>query len=133
MFELGISYGKLGIEHHSLNILYFSQIFLKLSNVVSTKFSLKLGFHVIFSPSPTSFLGTWSKPLLGLIDPLIGEAMVLPEGVIVANLHGFKEIVLETGCVEVVNLWNTRHDSRLVVVPIFLQIGEFCNSFDFSL
>ena len=73
---------------------------------------------------------TWSKPLIGVTDPLIAEALALREGVIVANLRGFKKIIMETDCLEVVNLWNTRHGSRSIVAPILLQIGELCNNFD---
>ena len=73
---------------------------------------------------------TWSKPLIGVTDPLIAEALALREGVIVANLRGFKKIIMETDCLEVVNLCNTRHGSRSIVAPILLQIGELCNNFD---
>ena len=61
--------------------------------------------------SPDSFLGAWSKPLPEITDPLIAEAMAMREGVIFASLKGFFNVVLETDCLEVVNLWNTRHDS----------------------
>uniref|UniRef100_A0A453ED07 RNase H type-1 domain-containing protein n=1 Tax=Aegilops tauschii subsp. strangulata TaxID=200361 RepID=A0A453ED07_AEGTS len=37
---------------------------------------------------------------------------------------------LDTDCLEVVNLWNSRYDSRSVVAPIFLEIGELTSSFN---
>ena len=74
-----------------------------------------------------------SKPYPGVTDPLIAEAMAMREGVIFANLRGFSNVVLQTDCLEVVNLWNTRHDSRSAVAPILVEIGELAgslNSFD---
>jgi hypothetical protein len=38
-------------------------------------------------------------------------------------------VVLETGCLEGVDLWKTRHDSPSVVTPILQDIGEFALSF----
>ena len=81
--------------------------------------------------SPDSFLGAWSKPFPGVTDPLIAEAMAVWEGVIFANLRGFSNVVLETDCLEVVNLWNTRHDSWSVVAPILVEIGELAGSLNY--
>uniref|UniRef100_A0A3B5XXJ3 RNase H type-1 domain-containing protein n=1 Tax=Triticum aestivum TaxID=4565 RepID=A0A3B5XXJ3_WHEAT len=36
---------------------------------------------------------------------------------------------METDSLEVVNLWATRHDSRSVVAPILLDIGELTTCF----
>jgi hypothetical protein len=36
--------------------------------------------------SQSTYLGAWSKPLLGIIDPLIAEALALREGVLFAHL-----------------------------------------------
>lgn len=38
---------------------------------------------------------------------------------------------METDCLEVVNLWNTRHGSRSVVAPILSEIGELACNFSF--
>jgi hypothetical protein len=36
---------------------------------------------------------------------------------------------METDCLEIVNLWNTRHGSRWAVAPILQEIGELVSSF----
>jgi hypothetical protein len=36
---------------------------------------------------------------------------------------------METDCLEVVNLWNTRHESRSIVAPLLQEIGELVLSF----
>uniref|UniRef100_A0A453JHS9 RNase H type-1 domain-containing protein n=1 Tax=Aegilops tauschii subsp. strangulata TaxID=200361 RepID=A0A453JHS9_AEGTS len=36
---------------------------------------------------------------------------------------------METDCLEIVNLWNTRHNSLSVVAPLLLEIGELASSF----
>ena len=77
----------------------------------------------------TSCLGAWSKPYPGVTDPLIAEAMAIREGVIFAKLRGFSNVVLESDCSEVVALWNTRHDSRSVLAPLLLEVGELIGSF----
>lgn len=53
--------------------------------------------------SPSSFLGAWSKPYPGVMDPLIAEAMAVRDGVIFANLRGFSNVVMVTDCLEVVS------------------------------
>jgi hypothetical protein len=68
--------------------------------------------------SHSTLLGAWSKPYPGVRDPLITEALALRDGVLFARLRGYLKVVMETDCLEVVNLWNTRHDSRSVVAPI---------------
>uniref|UniRef100_A0A453MAQ9 RNase H type-1 domain-containing protein n=1 Tax=Aegilops tauschii subsp. strangulata TaxID=200361 RepID=A0A453MAQ9_AEGTS len=35
----------------------------------------------------------------------------------------------ETDCLEVVNLWAARHDSRSIVAPILVEIGELASTF----
>ncbi|KAM3412112.1 hypothetical protein ACQJBY_003659 [Aegilops geniculata] len=36
---------------------------------------------------------------------------------------------METDCLEIVNLWNTRHNSFSVVAPLLIEIGELAASF----
>ncbi|KAI4990131.1 hypothetical protein ZWY2020_038494 [Hordeum vulgare] len=36
---------------------------------------------------------------------------------------------METDCLEIVNLWKTRHYILSVVVPLLLEIGELVSSF----
>lgn len=62
--------------------------------------------------SSSGLLGASCKPHDGVTDPLIAEALALREGVIVAKLRGFTHVVMEMDCLEVVNLWNSRHNSR---------------------
>jgi hypothetical protein len=83
--------------------------------------------------SRSAYLGAWSKPLLGISDPLIADTLALHEGVIVAKLRGFQRVVMETDCLELVQLWNSRHGSRSAVTPILQEIGELVvNFFYFS-
>lgn len=72
--------------------------------------------------SSIDLLGAWSKPLCGITDPLIAESLSVREGVIFGKLHGFSHVIMETDCLEVVNLWNTRCNSYSVVAPILLEI-----------
>ena len=37
--------------------------------------------------------------------------------------------MMEVDCLELVMLWKTRHNSRSVVAPILLEIGELSHSF----
>jgi hypothetical protein len=74
-------------------------------------------------------LGTWSKPYPGVTHPLTIEAMVLRDGVIFARLRGYQRVVMETDCLEMVNLWEARHGSRSTVAPILQEIGELALSF----
>lgn len=79
--------------------------------------------------SATHFLGAWCKPHDGVTDSLIAEALSLRDGVLYAKLRGLDKVVMEMDCKEVVDLWNTRHNSRSVVAPILLEIGDLSTSF----
>jgi hypothetical protein len=79
--------------------------------------------------SPSGFIGAWSKPLPGVTDPLIAEAMALHEGVVFAQLRGFSRVVFEVDCLEVVHLWDSRAVSRSVVAPILLDIEGLALNF----
>src|SRR4051812_36121599 len=60
---------------------------------------------------------------------MITESLALRDGVIYANLQGLTHVIMETDCLEVVNLWNTRHNDRSVVVPLLLEIAELSTTF----
>lgn len=60
---------------------------------------------------------------------MIAEALAVRDSVVFANLRGFLHVVLETDSLEVVNLWNTRLNSRSVVAPTLLEIDELSASF----
>jgi ribonuclease HI len=79
--------------------------------------------------SSSTFLAAWSKPYPGITDPLIAEALALRDGVIFAKLRGYPDVVMETDCLEMVNLWNTRHSCRSIVAPILEEVGELVRSF----
>ena len=81
--------------------------------------------------SNTTLLGAWSKPHIGVMDPFIGERLALREGVIFANLRGFSHVIMETDCLEIVNLWKTRHYSLSAVALVLLKIEELASSFFF--
>ena len=68
---------------------------------------------------------------MGVTDPLIAEAMSIREGVRFANLRGFQEVIIETDCLEVVELWKNRHNSFAVVAPLFYEIGELATVFSY--
>ncbi|KAK1661752.1 hypothetical protein QYE76_049911 [Lolium multiflorum] len=46
--------------------------------------------------SSDRLIGAWSKPLLGITDPLIAESMALREGVLFARLRGISRVIMET-------------------------------------
>ena len=46
------------------------------------------------------------------------------EGTIFAQLRGFSHVLMETDCLEVVNLWTSGHNSRSTVAPIFDEIRK---------
>ena len=73
--------------------------------------------------SSTHFLGACSKPYPGITDPLVAD------GIIFAKLRGFSHVVLEANCLEVVDLWISRHGSHLVATPLRVKVGELAVSF----
>lgn len=54
------------------------------------------------------------------------------EGARFAKLCGLTRVIMEVGCLEMVDLWNTRHNSCSTVAPILLEIGELASDFQFS-
>ena len=79
--------------------------------------------------SSTALKAAWCKPYSGITDPLIAEALAVRDGVIFAKLRGYDKVVIETDCMEIVDLWNSRQAHRAVVAPILLEIGEHACSF----
>lgn len=79
--------------------------------------------------SHLSFMGAWSKPLPGVTDSFIAEVQALREGVIFAQLRGYSHVFMEVDCVEVVNLWLSRHNTRSLLAPIFDKIRDRALSF----
>ena len=81
--------------------------------------------------SSTAFLGAWCKPHVGICDPLIAEALAMRDGARFAKIRGFTHVIMEMDYLEMMQLWNIRHNSRSIVAPILLEIGELVS--DFSL
>jgi hypothetical protein len=79
--------------------------------------------------NPAGFVGARSKPLPGITDPLIAEAMALGEGVVFARLRGFTRVLMEVDCLEIVNPWDSRAGSRAVVAPIIQEIEGLSSFF----
>jgi hypothetical protein len=79
--------------------------------------------------SHNAFLGAWSKPYDGVTDPLVAESLAVRDGIIFAKLRGYPKVILETDCLELVNLWNNHHGSRSAVAPILHELGELVLSF----
>ena len=77
----------------------------------------------------STFLAAWSKPYPHITDPLIAEASALRDGVIFAQLRGFSQVLMETDCLELVQLWHSRRFSRSIVAPLLLEIEELALSF----
>lgn len=69
--------------------------------------------------------GAWCKPHDGVTDPLIAEALSLRGDVVFAKLRGFRDVVMEVNCLEVVNLWNFHHNSRSAVALLLLKSGNY--------
>jgi hypothetical protein len=57
-------------------------------------------------------------------DPLVAKSLAVRDGVIFAKLRGYPKVIIETDCLELVNLWNNRHGSRSAV-----ELGELVLSF----
>ena len=76
--------------------------------------------------SPSTFLGAWCKPHLGVTDPFIAEVLSLREGIIFEKLRGYMHVRLESDCLEAVNLWNSSYIDRSAVAPILLEIRDSC-------
>ena len=79
--------------------------------------------------SSSTFITAWCKPCLGITDPLVAEATAVREGVVVALLRGFARVRIETDCLDVVNLCNSRRTSRSLIAPLLLDIEELAASF----
>ena len=58
--------------------------------------------------SHVGFVAAWSKPHLGVTDPLVAETLALRDGVLFAKLRGFTKVIMEVDCLDVVNHWFTR-------------------------
>jgi hypothetical protein len=80
--------------------------------------------------SANCFVRAWCKPLPGITDPLIAECMAVSYGTLFTKIRGLTHVIMETSCLEVVNLWNTRHNSRSIVAPLLLEIGQLAFSFN---
>ena len=81
--------------------------------------------------SSSAFITAWCKPCPGITDPLVAEATAVREGVVVAMLRGFARVEIETDCLEVVNLWKSRRNSRSVIAPLLLDIAELIAQFNY--
>ena len=79
--------------------------------------------------SHVAFLGAWCKPLEGVTDPMIAEMLAVREGVLFARLRGYSYVVVESDCLEVVNLCTSRGNSRAVASPIIQEIRELAEIF----
>lgn len=79
--------------------------------------------------SCTSLHAAWCKPYAGITDPLIAEALAVRDGVLFAKLRGYDKVVVETDCLEIVNLCNSRQVLRAVAAPIIDEIWEHAPSF----
>ena len=64
-----------------------------------------------------------ARVALGPAPPL-AEALALRDGVIFAKLRGFTHVVMEVDCVEVVDQWIARQESRSLIAPLLFEIEE---------
>lgn len=65
------------------------------------------------------------------MDPMIVDALALGDGVMFAKIRGFRDVIMEMDCLEVVHLRNPRHNSCSVVALLILEIGDLSSSFIF--
>jgi hypothetical protein len=79
--------------------------------------------------SSSRLIGAWNKPLLGITDPLVVECPSLRDGVLFAQLRGLTHVIMETDCLEIVNLWNHFCNSFSIVAPILLENRELASVF----
>ena len=79
--------------------------------------------------SHVAFLGAWCKPLGGITDPFIAELLAFRDGMIFAQLRGFSHVIMEIDCLELVDLWNSRSNTRSVVAPILTELEDIGASF----
>ncbi|XP_073363418.1 uncharacterized protein [Aegilops tauschii subsp. strangulata] len=80
--------------------------------------------------SSSAFIRSWCKPVHGVTDTLVVEAMALREAVVFAKLHGFERVEMETDSKEVVHLRNSRRSSRSLIALVLLDIEELPASFE---
>jgi hypothetical protein len=64
--------------------------------------------------SSCRFIGAWRKPLLGITE------MEVRDEVLFVKIWGltYVIVILEMDCLEMVNLWKSRHNSRSIVAPL---------------
>ena len=79
--------------------------------------------------SHLAFQGAWCKPLPGVSDPFIAEPLAFREGVILAQLRGYSHVIMEVDCLHLVDLWNSRGNSRSVASPIFRELLDIVPHF----
>lgn len=70
--------------------------------------------------SHSSLMAAWCKPYSGIT-------------IIFAQLRGFEKVVLESDCMEIVNLYIKHHEPRSVMAPIMSEIREHFSSFKFCI
>ena len=79
--------------------------------------------------SHLAFQGAWCKPLSGFSDPFIAELLAFREGVIFAQLRGYSHVIMEVDCLHLVDLWNSRGNSRSIASPIFRELLDIVPHF----
>ncbi|CAD6238392.1 unnamed protein product [Miscanthus lutarioriparius] len=57
------------------------------------------------------------------------EATACRDPLVLAKQHGKQRVVLETDCLELVNLWKKKHSQRSVVDPILKETEDLSLAF----
>jgi len=68
------------------------------------------------------------------LDACTMEALACRNGLMLAREHGKQWVILETDCLELVNLWKKRDSQRSIIDPILKEIEDLWLAFrDFLL
>ena len=63
------------------------------------------------------------------LDACTMEALACRDGLILAKQHGEQKVLLETDCLELVNLWKKQHLQRSIADPVLKEIEDLSLAF----
>lgn len=67
------------------------------------------------------------------LEPCLMEALACRDGLRLAQQQGVQKVILETDCLEVVNLWKKKEEQRSIADPVLKEIDGLRLAFhDFS-
>jgi hypothetical protein len=63
------------------------------------------------------------------LDACTMEAIACRDALVLAKQHGVQRVILETDCLDLVNLWRKKESQRSVIDPILKQIEDLSLAF----